>query len=443
VPEASWCRIVKEDGIFMDTGPTLPEPTPGADDWRGYPWKSVVWTLVALAIALRLYHFLRNPPVWCDELWLLRNITGMGFVEQLGPLKDVQAAPPLFLWVERLVWLGFGDNIYMLRLLPLLASCGTILLLLYLGCRWFRAAALPWAVLLLGCSHQMMSYTFEVKPYMLDCLIAVAIPALFISTNCWRLEWRLFFFGLLAPVVIFVSYPGCFVYGALLVALLFPLWDGRRQWQAWLGYGLLVLITFTAFALLVTGPIRAQRTGALDACWPDHPDLRYPWTVPLWSLTTFFGFLEHLWRPTGPVLILPILIGSISLWRRQRRMELVFLLLPAALAMMAAWIGAYPFESRLVLFAAAPLALLMGEGIVEILRWSQARLNDTKRLVAPFQRAAFKAGIILLFIVMLLPLSRTLYYLVVPLPRLTYEVWPETPNAQQSDLDMTKALSKN
>ena len=92
---------------------------------------------------MRLYHYLRNPAVWCDELWLLRNIIGKGFLAQLGPLDDVQAAPPLFLWLERTVWLLCGDNIYALRLPPLLAGCGTMLLVVPLGRRCVSLAALP------------------------------------------------------------------------------------------------------------------------------------------------------------------------------------------------------------------------------------------------------------------------------------------------------------
>src|SRR5262249_6866629 len=159
----------------------------------------------------------------------------------------------------------------------------------------------------------------------------------------------------LAPVVIFLAYPGGFLYGGLLVALLPSLWEGRRRWQTWLGYGLLVLSTFTAFALLVLGPIRAQQNPVLQNYWVDFPNWHRPWSVPLWSCGVSLRFLEHVWRPTGGVLIVPALIGARSLWRRQLRSELLLLAVPVALAMLAAWMHAFPFESRVVLFVAAPL----------------------------------------------------------------------------------------
>jgi hypothetical protein len=399
------------------------------------PYRALVWGLVALALAVRVYHYLRNPPVWCDELWLLRNIVGKTFAELLGPLGDMQAAPPLFLWVEHVVWLLFGPGIYALRLLPLLASCGTVLLLVPLGRRCLRPAALPWAILLLGFSDPVLDYSCEVKPYVIDAFLGAAVPALFCVTRRWRLPRRLTLFAALAPLVIFLSYPGGFIYGGLLLALLPSLWQERRDSRAWLAYAALVLCTFAAFALLVTGPVRAQRTAALEAVWIDYPDWDRPWAVPLWSAEAFVRLLEHLWRPTGGALILPAALGAMSLWRRRRRAELLALGLPVLLALPAAWLRAYPFESRLILYAAAPLTLLVGEGVAAFARRLRHWLGQSDRVFAPRRRAALGASLGLLYVILLVPLSRTVYHLVTPMPRLTEQTWPEA-QARVSGLAM-------
>src|SRR5262245_3930979 len=115
--------------------------------WKG---NSVPWTecLVALGLALRLYHYLRNPSVWHDEAMLILNVLAKSFGELLGPLDFVQAAPPLFLWAEKAVLLTLGESTYALRLVPFLAGCAALLLVVPVARRILHPRAVPWAVLL-------------------------------------------------------------------------------------------------------------------------------------------------------------------------------------------------------------------------------------------------------------------------------------------------------
>ena len=277
-------------------------------------------------------------------------------------------------------------------------------------------------MLVVGCSTPILNHNCEVKPYTIDAFLAVAVATLFCSTKHWRPGRRLVLFAGLAPLVIFLSYPGCFVYGGLLIALLPGLWDCRRQWQAWLGYTALVAVTFTAFFLLLIGPIRAQQTAALAGHWTDYPEWHEPWLVPLWSVGVSIRLWEHLWRPTGGAPIVAVVLGAIGLWRRKQREEAAILALPAILALLAAWLRVYPLESRLVLYAAAPLALLAGEGIVEITAWLRSNPFFRRSRAGSVARVASFA---VLYIVLLMPLGNTFYYLVAPLPRMTQEPWPE------------------
>src|SRR5437763_268757 len=118
--------------------PTLRRPVP----WTGM--------CVVLGLALRLYHYLLCPSVWHDEAALIENVLRKGFGELLGPLTYSEAAPPLFLWVERAVSLLLGDSVWALRLVPLLASCASLVVLARIGRRVLAPAAVPWAMLLLA-----------------------------------------------------------------------------------------------------------------------------------------------------------------------------------------------------------------------------------------------------------------------------------------------------
>ena len=88
---------------------------------------------VGLGLVLRLYRYFLNTPVWRDELWILRNIVHKSFRELLGPLDAAQAAPPLFLWLERALFLCLGPSAMVMRLVPVLASCVALILMVPLG----------------------------------------------------------------------------------------------------------------------------------------------------------------------------------------------------------------------------------------------------------------------------------------------------------------------
>ena len=57
----------------------------------------------------RLWHYFANHVIWYDEAVLLANVLDTSWVELLGPLQSEVAAPPLFLWLLKLVHLIVGD----------------------------------------------------------------------------------------------------------------------------------------------------------------------------------------------------------------------------------------------------------------------------------------------------------------------------------------------
>jgi hypothetical protein len=319
--------------------------------------------VLTLGLGLRLYHYLRNPSMWHDEAALVLNVLEKGFLDLLGPLSFAEAAPPAFLWIERGVTLLLGDGTYVLRLIPFLASCAALFLMVPIA-RVLRPAAVPWALLLLACSDHILWHSCEAKPYAVDVFAATMLPAVFCCTNSWSLGWRLVVYGLLGPLLIFLVYPGCFLCGGLLVALVPAVWRAR-QVKIWLGYGLLVSAIVAAFALLLAGPIRAQRCEAIVACWQTNfPCWQRPETVPVWTALGFLEVFRYCFEPVGQVFSFLALAGALSFWRRGLRTLLGLLLVPMLLTLVAAYLGAYPLGgSRVVVYLAPALALLIAEGL--------------------------------------------------------------------------------
>src|SRR5262244_432629 len=92
--------------------------------------------LAALAVvlglagaAVRLRYFALRRPLWLDECMLALNVASRSARELLRPLDYGQAAPPLFLWIERLAVRLAGVTEPALRAWPLLAGVLLIALL--------------------------------------------------------------------------------------------------------------------------------------------------------------------------------------------------------------------------------------------------------------------------------------------------------------------------
>jgi hypothetical protein len=337
-------------------------------DWT--PW------LVALGLGLRAYHYLRGPSLWHDEAALVVNVLDKSFAELLGPLFFAEAAPPLFLWLEKAASLLFGDGLYALRLPPFLASCAALLLLVPVARRWLPAAAVPWAVLFFACSDRLLWHACEAKQYAGEALAALVLMALYCRTESWPSARRSLAFAALAPAVLFTSYPGCFLYGGVLLALLPGAWRSRRP-AAWLSYATLAAVVFGCFALLFAGPMRAQRNETIVECWQgmqQFPDWRRPWSVPGWMFQSQLDLVAHVIDPLGRFLAPLAIVGAVGFWRRKMFAELTLLLTPIALAFGASCFEAYPYGGiRVMIYAAPAIVLLVAAGIAPCAAWLESR----------------------------------------------------------------------
>jgi hypothetical protein len=354
---------------------------------------SLLGAAVVLGLLLRAWFYALTPSVWHDEAALLVNALGKDFSELLGPLYLAEAAPPLFLAVTRAVAVVLGDGVPLLRLVPFAASCAALLLVAATARRTVGVKAAAWATLLFACSDRLLWHACEVKPYAVDAFAAAGLA--FLHSREMALTRRLLLLAGLAPVVIFLCFPGCFLFGGVLVALLPAVWRARRS-ASWLAYGLLALAVFAAFAWLTLGPVRAQRCGPLEECWVNQfADWRRPLHVPVWALLSSLDVVDYSCRLAGPLLAGLAVLGGVQTWRAGRRSFVALLVMPVGLALVAACLGKYPYGgSRVMAYAAPAVLLLVGAGATTALAWLGQRL----RLVA-----------VVLVVVLLVPVPLALY----------------------------------
>lgn len=329
-------------------------------DISGAAWLRVAWICALLGVVLRLVHYLRDPSVWHDEAALVVNVLEKGWIELLGPLRFGEAAPPLFLWIERAMAAWFGDGTYVLRLIPAAAGVAALVLVFQTSRSLLAPRGAAAAVAAFAGSERLLWHGCEAKPYAVDVLIAAAAIAYWLRSSHQELGRRAMMLALLAPAAIWISYPACFVVGGLLAAMAL---ECRRPRDA-AAVLLLTVVVVVSFGGLALGPAAAQRCADMDACWTHaFPDWSSPGTVPLWSLIRSIEVVDYAVRPIGGALAIAALVGAASIARRATPAAIV-LFTPIALAWCAACLGRYPYGgARVMAFAAPAICLAAGEGL--------------------------------------------------------------------------------
>jgi hypothetical protein len=345
-------------------------------------------SVVVAAISLRILLYLRNPSVWHDEAALLVNVTGKSFSALLGPLEFAEAAPPLFMWLERAIAIGLGSETLAVRFPALLAGCATLLVLVPVAVRALPPPAVPLTLTILGFSAKLLAHSVEAKPYAIDVLCSAASLWLFLRSRDWTPVKRLLTFSVLAPCLLWLSYPAAFVVGGTILAGVVDM-RRDRDYKVALAAGLLVAATGIASALLVQGPVRAQRVLPLMQVWRSAlPDYEHWWTIPEWLIRQTLGVADYGFRPLGGLLLAAAAVGVPSLWRRDRALTIA-LAAPWALAIVAALMGEYPYSgSRVLVFTLPALAICSAQGAYDLM----TRYGTVVRRIAVVTMAVAVAG---------------------------------------------------
>ncbi len=325
--------------------------------------------LLGFGLVARLVQYAANRSLWFDEASLAMNLTSRSYSQLLAQLDNSQAAPPLFLWAEKLAIQLFGNHEYALRLLPLIAGILSLGLFYQLARRFTTGLTTPIAIALFASLEYTVYYAGEVKPYISDLAIAIWLFLLLSPLSYLRLGLkRIVWLSLVGAVCIWASFPCIFVLASVeLVNLLrLRLWQlSRAQLQTWLLNRLPIYVTWLAsFALLYFGVIRqALSNEGLVASWA----ARYPeaWFDLVWILDAmgrFFyqplGFLGF----TDAIAAVVFICGCVYLYR-QDRWRLALLNAPLLITLAASYLHQYPFRGRLILFLAPFSLLIVAEGL--------------------------------------------------------------------------------
>ena len=340
-------------------------------------WRTLAWSIAAAGILLRVVQYAWNRSWWVDESMVVLNIVRRSAGQLVGPLDLAQAAPPLFLLIERLAVVAMGTSEYALRLFPLLCSIGAVAMITAAAIRWIGGPGAALAAGMAAFSDMLIWHGVEAKPYSSDVLLAaivwwIAMPADAEQSPSLR-RW-LAWCGVSA-VLLWASYPLIFVVvGIVLVRLFFLAGRHRADVRCLAARGAAAVVPAVSFVLVWYVAIRHQQQGNLYAYWDEgFADWSRPWMVPLWALIGLNSIFNYVIRDMGTPLLALGIVGVIAHWKT-RRVQVWLLIAPILLAMAAGAVGEYPFPGkRLTVFLTPAVCWLAGLGLAALLAWVARR----------------------------------------------------------------------
>lgn len=313
---------------------------------------------------LRIARWLHFRAFWLDEIYLARSVVPRSLHQLLfAPLEDWQAAPAGFLAMVHASVKLFGPGEKSLRLTSLLFGLASMPIFCALARRCLGVVGTVSAVAAFSFLGPLIYYSNELKPYMCDVFVSLAITLAVIR---WY-EKRDGRSAILAAIVgiagIFFSFPSIFVLAGAGFWMLFHPGAPRKQIVA---VGSAWLIAFAADYLLFLRPFTVgeahphlvQYWAAQNAFMP-----RWPMDAAEWIFATLARIAASpgaMWLDYPDAALIGIIIGlACALVRRGNLLLIVF---PLPIVLLASALRQYPFGDRLALFFVPQYLILMGAG---------------------------------------------------------------------------------
>ncbi|MDX6407719.1 MAG: hypothetical protein QOE13_790, partial [Gaiellaceae bacterium] len=289
---------------------------------RGYVASAYLpWTIVAIGVLIRLVRYAADRSLWLDEAYLALNLKGRSYGDLIGTLDFNQAAPPLFLFIEKAVMGVFGDSEYALRLFPFAAAIGSMVLAYPVARRYLSPRAVPVALLFFAVLEPFAFFGAEVKQYSSDILVTLVL--LYLCARAVDAETRAFPRWIAAIAVagivgVSLSYPSAFVLAGVACAVLYSAIMRRDRTSI-----LWVVTTFGLIlvAFLVTFIVSIHKGRAVQA---SAASISGDSRIVVKNLYLVFTDPAGLPRTVVGLAAVVALLGFVSILRRSRALALLF-----------------------------------------------------------------------------------------------------------------------
>jgi hypothetical protein len=330
-----------------------------------------LYSLVGLALILRLAYYLIDPTLSTDEAQLALNLIHHSYSGLIEPLDFNQAAPIGFLFVQKLVIGAVGNSEYALRFFPLLTALTASLIFYPVATKFVGRSAARFALAMFVVSELLLVYAATSKQYSSDVVVTVALYGIVLCFADTLGRRQIMILALAGGIAVWFSHPAVFVVAGISSVLIFESLLGRR-WRRVLNLALVSAVWFVSFAIfyLFTHASYTHLQGSIagnaavlgsTGTWDGESRAKvYGGTVrALFGIPHFaFGLRNSL----SLIAILFCITGFIALLMKHRTRALL-LIAPAPFALLASTLGKYPLFPRTLLFLVPALLITLAYGL--------------------------------------------------------------------------------
>lgn len=320
------------------------------------------FTLFMVGVLLRLRQYLTGRSLWVDEAMLALNIVNRDILGLFKPLDYDQGAPLGFLLVEKIFNLLFGRNEYALRLFPFLLGILSIWLFYQLLKRLVQNETVVLiALALFVISPRLIYYSSEVKQYIVDVVVTIALLLIASPIFEGQADGRRFVrLALVGLVALWFSHPALFVLAGIGLALVIV--HAQRRDASGVRYvigtGVLWVANIGFLYLLILNDL--QNNAYMKEYWHGGFMPLPPWSDPAWfikvaieNIRLQYGFAAFMVYPAAVLM----LVGWLVLWKRYRNYAMAIGLILLT-TLIASAFQLYPVLERMILFT-IPLGLIL------------------------------------------------------------------------------------
>ncbi|MCD8742405.1 glycosyltransferase family 39 protein [Mucilaginibacter roseus] len=343
--------------------------------------RNLLWIIIALGIALRVYHLVDNRSLWEDEVYLSTGFAEYNLGDVLTkPLPFQQKAPLGYLLVVKSITTVLGAHELPLRLFPFI--CGVLSLLVFVPVvtKLLKPAGRLVAMVLLAFGPITLYHSVEAKQYSVELFSVILLLYLYIKYHGKPTLKERLFWGAWGAVIVWFSFASIFVMAAMAAAigLTYLL---KKQYNQLIGVLPVFALWFGSFIInYVLFTHKDSDTGWLVYFFVYHDSFMpisghaLPWIVkrmvsflnyPMglsWMSVYNAGVLQQALLRMIFVPLLLVALGTWQLYRNKKQLVLIvafsFLIVFAASALKL-----YPFHERLTLFLAPLFMLLLASGV--------------------------------------------------------------------------------
>ncbi len=368
-------------------------PLDASGPWPAWLWRGAL-ALILVGVAWRSLRYLLQFPIWGDEAFVALSLLDRNYLGLTRPLRYVQVAPVLFLWVELTAYRLLGGSELALRLFPFLAGLGALALFW----RFVRSSLSPLAgglaLGILAVSYYPVRHSCEIKPYALDLLASLA---LLVTAAKWlrepnRRAWPLLL-TVLGPLAVASSYPSIFIAGSISLVLL-PAVAPQPGWKPWARYAAYNVTTAAAFlaAYSVVGSRQyASAGGTGNPFWDAWFPPAGPVALLKWLAAAHTGNLfAYPVGGRGGGSVATFLLCMVGVWHLARTRQgrlLALCALPFGFTLSAAALRLYPYggSARVAQHLAPAICALAGIGAAALIaRLAPSILSQRRAVLVAF-----------------------------------------------------------